>query len=43
MTEDEIVGQHLSFNGLSLSKLPEMVKDRESWYAVVHRITKSGT
>ena len=43
MTEDEIVGQHLWLNGLSLSKLPEMVKDRESWYAVVHRVTKSGT
>ena len=27
----------------SLSKLWEMVKDREAWHAVVHRITKSRT
>ena len=25
----------------SLSKLWEMVKDRETWHATVHRITKS--
>ena len=28
---------------LSLSKLREMVKDREAWCAVVHRVTKSWT
>ena len=28
---------------LSLSKLWEMVKDREAWHAAVHRVTKSGT
>ena len=28
---------------LSLSKLWEMVKDREAWYAAVHGITKSRT
>ena len=27
--------------GMSLSKLLEMVKDREAWHAVVHRVTKS--
>ena len=28
---------------MSLSKLREMVKDREAWCAVVHRVTKSWT
>ena len=27
--------------GKSLSKLQEMVKDREAWHAAVHGITKS--
>ena len=28
---------------MSLSKLPEMVKDRETWRAAVHGITESDT
>ena len=28
---------------MSLSKLQEMVKDREAWRAAVHRVTKSQT
>ena len=28
---------------MSLSKLQEMVKDREAWYAAVHEVTKSRT
>ena len=28
---------------MSLSKLWEMVKDRESWHAAIHRVTKSRT
>ena len=28
---------------MSLSKLKEMVKDREAWHAAVHRVTKSWT
>ena len=28
---------------MSLSKLQEMVKDREAWYAPVHGVTKSQT
>ena len=28
---------------VSLSKLREIVKDRESWYTAVHRVTKSWT
>ena len=28
---------------ISLSKLQEIVKDREAWRAAVHRVTKSRT
>ena len=28
---------------LSLSKLQEIVKDREAWHATVHRVAKSRT
>ena len=28
---------------MSLSKLQEMVKDRETWRAAVHRVTESRT
>ena len=28
---------------MSLSKLLELVKDREAWHAAVHRVTKSWT
>ena len=28
---------------VNLSKLWEMVKDREAWHATVHRVTKSDT
>ena len=28
---------------MSLSKLQEMVNDRETWYAAVHGVPKSGT
>ena len=28
---------------MNLSKLPEIVKDREAWHAAVHGVTKSWT
>ena len=41
MTEDEMVGWHHRFMGMSLSKLQEMVEDREAWSAAVHGNAKS--
>ena len=41
MTEDETVGWHHQLRDMSLSKLQEMVKDREAWSAAVHGVTKS--
>ena len=44
MKEDEMVGWHHDLMDLSLSKLREMVKDREDWRsATVHGVAKSQT
>ena len=43
MTEDEMVGWHHWLNGHELSKLQELVMDREAWCAAVHRVAKSRT
>ena len=39
--EDEMVRQHHRINGHELSKLWEIVENKEAWHAIVHGITKS--
>ena len=43
MTEDEMLDGITDSMNMSLSKLWETVKDRETWCAVIHGVTKSQT
>ena len=41
MSEVRWLGGITDLMDMSLSKLPEMVQDREAWHAAVHRVRKS--
>ena len=43
MTEDEMVDGITDSMDRSLSKLQEIVKDRQAWRAAVHEVTDSQT
>ena len=40
MIEDEMVGWHYHSMDMNLSKLQELVMDKEVWHAAIHGVTK---
>ena len=43
MTEDEMIDGVIDLMDMSMSKLCELVMDREAWHAAVHGVTNSRT
>ena len=43
MTEDEMIDGVIDLMDMSMSKLCELVMDREAWCAAVYGVTKSWT
>ena len=43
MTEDEMIGWYHNAMDMSLSRLQELVMDRDAWRAAVHGAAKSQT